>query len=117
MKTFPTGTQTILARCLSAELRGLIAKWRWNQRQFAKGAGWRTHNYVAKRLRDEAPFTLDDYERICEAYELDPLEFMREAVDNNYERLMMELSNVTETPQAALHAIPEIQDEAARPGE
>lgn len=25
-----------------------------------------SQNYVAKRLRDEAPFTLNDVERICE---------------------------------------------------
>jgi len=35
-----------------------------------------SQNYIAKRLRDEAPFTLNDIERICVALEENYLELM-----------------------------------------
>ena len=35
-----------------------------------------SQNYIAKRLRDEAPFTLNDIERICIALEENYLELM-----------------------------------------
>lgn len=41
-----------------------------------------SQNYVAKRLRDEAPFTLNDIERICDVLEEDFTELMTNAASH-----------------------------------
>lgn len=55
-------------------------------RDLAQRAGFRSHNYLAVRLRDEKPFTLDDIERICTAFGEDAAKFMARAEENHGER-------------------------------
>ncbi|AXH44411.1 helix-turn-helix DNA-binding domain protein [Arthrobacter phage Kumotta] len=52
-----------LARAFSAELRAALARRRISAKQFALSIGM-TPAYLNKRLRDEAPFTLNDVEAI-----------------------------------------------------
>lgn len=49
--------------------------------QLATMAGM-SQNYVAKRLRDEAPFTLNDIERICEVLDEDFTDLMTSAASH-----------------------------------
>lgn len=63
------GTQSHLGRCVSAEVRARLAAIRMSGATLAKLTG-KSQNYIAKRLRDEAPFTLDDVEDIVEALEM-----------------------------------------------
>lgn len=92
MKTFPTGTATPLARCISAEIRARLAAERKSQRALAGMVGATSHNYWSVRLRDAKAFTLDDLDLICEAFEVEPEEFVKAAVDNHFERVMWELA-------------------------
>lgn len=57
------GTRSWLGRCVSAEVRSLIAASRISGIELSRRVG-RSQNYIAKRLRDEAPFNLDDIEAI-----------------------------------------------------
>ena len=52
-----------LARAFSAELRAALARQRISAKQFALRVGL-TPAYLNKRLRDDAPFTLNDVEKI-----------------------------------------------------
>lgn len=49
-----------------------------------------SQNYVAKRLRDEAPFTLDDVAKIAFEFGLDAHAFVRES-QRHYERVLKDL--------------------------
>mgnify|MGYP002335974813 CR=1 FL=1 len=61
-KQSPSGP---LAVAVAAEVRAAMGRQRVSGIQLATLTGI-SQNYVAKRLRDEAPFTLNDVERICE---------------------------------------------------
>ncbi|WP_133206808.1 MULTISPECIES: helix-turn-helix domain-containing protein [Arthrobacter] len=52
-----------MARAFAAELRAALARRRTSAKQLALAVGL-TPAYVNKRLRDEAPFTLNDVEAI-----------------------------------------------------
>lgn len=53
-----------LARAFAAEVRAVLARRRITAKQLALKAEL-SPTYVNKRLRDEAPFTLNDVEVIC----------------------------------------------------
>ena len=84
---FPEGTRTAFARAVAAEVRARIAAVRTTQRELAAGAGFASHNYLAIRLRDEKPFTLDDIDMLCAYWEIDPIPFLQAAYDNHSERI------------------------------
>lgn len=92
MTFFPEGTRTPFARAISAEVRAVMAARRITGRSLAKDAGFASNNYLAIRLRDEKPFTLDDIEIICAFLDEsdDSAEFIKRAVDNHAERLWIE---------------------------
>jgi transcriptional regulator with XRE-family HTH domain len=65
--SMPTGKQSksgALARSVSAEVRAILARQRLSGKELARISGI-SQSYIAKRLRDEAPFTLNDIEKIC----------------------------------------------------
>lgn len=78
------GTRTHLARCISAEFRARMAAQRISGKALSAMAGM-SQNYLAKRLRDEAPFTLDDVEVLVEHVDVnfDPPRFIAEAIERN----------------------------------
>lgn len=82
MLEFPSGTKSPFARMIAAEVRARIAAARMGQRELASDAGFASHNYLAIRLRDERPFTLDDVEQLCTFYEEEPKHFIETAVRN-----------------------------------
>jgi transcriptional regulator with XRE-family HTH domain len=55
-----------LARAVSAEVRAAMGRHRVSGMQLAGLTGM-SQNYIAKRLRDEAPFTVNDIENISNA--------------------------------------------------
>ena len=74
----PSGKQSEsgpLAIAVAAEVRAAMGRRRVSGIQLASLTGI-SQNYIAKRLRDEAPFTLNDIERICVALEENYLELM-----------------------------------------
>lgn len=74
----PSGTQSEsgpLAAAVSAEVRAAMGRQRVSGNQLAPKIG-KSQNYVAVRLRDDAPFTLNDIERICEALQEDFADLM-----------------------------------------
>lgn len=76
----------MIARCVSAEVRARLAALRISQREFAERGGWTSHNYVAIRLRDEKPFTLDDVEMILSVFSdgiEEPHKFIKDAWDRH----------------------------------
>lgn len=100
------GTQSYLGRCVSAEVRARLAAMRISGVSLAKRMG-RSQNYIAKRLRDEAPFTLDDVEDIVEALEMDTTntyEFIAQAVDRNGDDVLNWMFD-QERPSAPLRAV------------
>lgn len=61
----------VLARAVSAEIRAAMGRARMSGNQLAThtrrdGATGLSQNYISKRLRDEADFTLNDVEMICD---------------------------------------------------
>ncbi|KRB73047.1 hypothetical protein ASE01_19930 [Nocardioides sp. Root190] len=90
MPPFPDGTATAFARSVSAEIRAVMAARRITGRELALAAGFKSHNYLAIRLRDEKAFTLDDIELICAYLEEDAHELIRRAHENHMDRLMAE---------------------------
>lgn len=115
--TFPSGTATVFARCLSAEMRARAGARRITQRALAQGAGFNSHNYLSIRWRDEAPLTADDLERICDFFEITPEQFVSAAVDNHLDAviaardaaLLPDLTLIGD----ALAAAPDVQTAAA----
>lgn len=59
-----------LARAVAAEIRAAMGRHRKSGLQLATATGL-SQNYLAKRLRDEAPFTINDIEKICTVLEED----------------------------------------------
>lgn len=82
MSTFPEGTRWPFAREVSAEVRGRLAAKRMALRTFAEEAGFASHNYVAIRLRDEKPFTLDDLDQIAAYFDEPVQQFIDSAINN-----------------------------------
>lgn len=90
MTSFPEGSRSPFARAVSAEARARMAARRITLRELAAAAGFSSHNYLAIRLRDEKPFTLDDVDRISQFFEESALEFLSAAYDHHEDRLYME---------------------------
>lgn len=70
-----------LARAVSAEVRAAMGRHRVSGLQLA-GMLKVSQNYLAKRLRDEAPFTINDVERICAVLGEDFADLMHAASDH-----------------------------------
>lgn len=69
LMNMPTGTQPEpgpLSRAFSSRIRIVMAHEMVTKTALAKACGV-SRNYLGKRLRDEAPFTLNDVEAICKA--------------------------------------------------
>lgn len=98
---FPTGAESVLARCVAAEVRAQLAKDRMNQREFAARLGFTSHNYISVRLREEKPFTLDDIDKMCALWDVAPEEFIQQAVESNLDRIMADLNEATAAGRAA----------------
>lgn len=65
---FWEGTSSVFARCVSAHVRAQLGAQRMSGNTLATRIG-KSQNYVATRLRDELPFTLDDIEEIVAVLE------------------------------------------------
>jgi len=81
--SMPTGKQQesgAFARALSAQVRATLARKRITAKQMAEDCGM-SPNYLGKRLRDEASFTLNDIESICDALDEDLRTFVDSAID------------------------------------
>lgn len=90
MTLTPNGTQTAFARAVAAEVRALMGVHRMAVRTLAARAKLtdasgkpRTFNYLAIRLRDEQPLTLDDVDRIAVVFDLTGEALVRQAVRNH----------------------------------
>lgn len=59
-------------------------------RDVAALAGFKSHNYLAIRLRDEKPFTLDDVDLLSRWLREEPLEFLERSWTNHGVRLARE---------------------------
>lgn len=81
-QTDETHHTTPLARAFSAEIRAELAR-RSPTISGLKLAGLvgMSQNYIAKRLRDELPFTLDDIAAICAALDEPFCELAQRATD------------------------------------
>lgn len=89
---FKEGTQSILARCVSAELRARLAAKRISGKTFSAKVGM-SQNYFATRLRDEKPFTLDDINQIVlvlEDLNEEPADFILTAYRRHGEDVWMQ---------------------------
>ena len=78
-----------------------MAAQRITGRQLAAEAGFSSQNYLAIRLRDEKPLTLDDLERICQYFDVEAQEFVRAADANHGERIWAELMEIDRTEREA----------------
>ena len=66
MDNSPSHASGRLASLISAEVRATMARTRVSGAELARLIGV-SQNYLSKRLRDEAPLTLNDTELICDA--------------------------------------------------
>ena len=81
MESTPKGTRSVFARTISAYLRARIgADKRLTGQKLAQGIG-RSQNYVAERLRDEKPFTLDDVGLIADFFFVDAAQIILDAAE------------------------------------
>lgn len=85
-----TDDRSILHLCVSAEVRAIMASRRITGLAFAPKIGV-SQNYLAKRLRDERPFTITDIERIAKEFELDPSEFLAKSLRDHSEDVLRQL--------------------------
>lgn len=99
---FSTGALSPLARAVSAEIRSEMAVQRVTGRALAGAAEYASHNYVAERLRDEKPFTLDDVDRLCRALDVDSAELIQRAWQNHGPRLQREAEDDVQRHSYAL---------------
>lgn len=90
MPYYPSGTRTAYARAIAAEIRALMAVERVSVRELAAGVEDRSLNYLAIRLRDEKPFTLDDLEQICDRLGENVEALVQRAYENHFERFLQE---------------------------
>ena len=85
MADVPSGKQPQpgpFAKAVSAEVRSVMARHRVSGAQLASRIG-RSQTYIAKRLRDDVPFSANDIEDICEVLEEDLLMLLHAAVRNS----------------------------------
>lgn len=106
---FTTGALSPLARAVSAEIRSEMAVQRVTGRALAAAAEYASHNYVAERLRDEKPFTLDDVERLCRALDVDSVTLIRRAWQNHGPRLQLEADEANALEQEREAAVVEFR--------
>ncbi|WXW93170.1 helix-turn-helix DNA binding domain [Arthrobacter phage BrayBeast] len=69
-----------LAKALSAEVRATLARQNMTAKDLAAQCGI-SAGYLGKRLRNEAPFNLNDLEAICAALGRDVLGFVAAALE------------------------------------
>ena len=82
MASVPKGSQPKpgkFARAFSAQVRASMARQRVTGSELARLTGL-SQSYVSKRLRDEASFTANDCEVICEVLHEDMLELVTTAI-------------------------------------
>lgn len=86
------GSKSSLSRSVSAEVRARMAARRISGKSLAGQVGM-SQNYLATRLRDEKPFTLDDVDALVSFFDEgeDFWEFVHSAQDNHYERIMEDM--------------------------
>lgn len=72
------------ARAFSAHVRMVMGRERITTTALGLATGL-SRNYLGKRLRDEAPFTLNEVELICKALNQDLVEFIRAAAGDEVE--------------------------------
>lgn len=91
MHTNASGSKSTLSRCVSAEVRARMAARRLSGKSLAAMVGM-SQNYLATRLRDEKPFSLDDLDALLVHLDegRDAWEFMRAAQDNHSDRVSEE---------------------------
>ena len=104
-------TPSVLALCVSAEVRALNAVRRTTGQRLAAEIG-RSQNYVAERLRDLKPFTLDDVDAICRYYDLEPAAFVAKAYDDNLDQVYSELERAGVANVVSITAKKESEDAA-----
>ena len=68
-----------LSQAISAEIRATMARKRITGLQLAGLIGM-SQNYLAKRLRDEAPFTIPDLAKIADVLDEDFEQIIRNAI-------------------------------------
>jgi len=68
-----------LAKAVAAEVRATLARQNLLIKDLAEQSGL-SKGYLGKRLRDEAPLNLNDFEAICEALGKDAQAFMNAAI-------------------------------------
>lgn len=89
---FPAGTQSPFARAVSAEVRARMAARRMGLRELAMAAGFGpSHNYLAKRLRDAAPLTVDDVDALARFFGETGEEFVARACSNHLADQLVEM--------------------------
>lgn len=64
-----------MARAVASEVRAAMGRQRISANQLARLTNL-SQNYISKRLRDEAPFTLNDVELICQVLKEDYVALM-----------------------------------------
>lgn len=82
MANMPKGSQPApgkFARAFAAQVRIAMADKRVTGADLARMTG-RSQSYISKRLRDEAQFSANDCEAICDALGEDILEFLTAAI-------------------------------------
>lgn len=96
------GTRSVLGRTISAEIRARMAARRISGKQLAALAGM-SQNYLATRLRDEKPFTLDDVEMLMDhlAENEEPADFMTRASSNHIEEVWIAMDSLKQSGDGA----------------
>lgn len=77
-RPMPTGTQAApgpFARATSAEIRAVMARKRMSGTHLAAAAGM-SQSYISRRLLDQASFSINDIEPICEALDQELCPFL-----------------------------------------
>lgn len=102
------GTRSLLGRCVSAEIRARMAALRTSGKALAGQVGM-SQNYLATRLRDEKPFTLDDLEAIILVLDVD--------VDSTEAFVADALARHSDAVWAELTALARAREPAAAPAQ
>jgi transcriptional regulator with XRE-family HTH domain len=106
------GTRSLLGRCVSAEIRARMAALRTSGKTLAGQVGM-SQNYLATRLRDEKPFTLDDLEAIILVIDVDVESteaFVADALARHSDAVWAELTTLARAREPA--AAPARPDDA-----
>lgn len=80
VKTQETGATTPFARAVTAEVRSLMGAHNITGRSLSERIPGRSNNYVAERLRDEKPFSVDDLAAIAAAFGVTPAQLVTDAM-------------------------------------